>query len=324
MGERAGHLLGIDIGGTKCALVLARHGGDILAESRIEGWTSGSPERDLKTLAEAARRLVREAGGSLEDVAAIGVGTPGPLDPHAGIVFNAPNLPGWIDVPLGPRLASALGRPVRIENDANAAALAEWRYGAGRGAASVLFLTMSTGVGGGFVLDGRLYRGTHFQAGEVGHIPIVADGRRCNCGLIGCLEAYAGGGPLAARIREEIAAGAETQILELAGGDPARISARTWIEAIRAGDAYALRLREEFLGHVAQALAILIIALDPDRVVLGTIVRENPDLFLEELRARVRARLWPSLRGVELLPGELGARLPAYASLSVAELPSAG
>ncbi len=170
------------------------------------------------------------------------------------------------------------------------------------------------------VLDGRIYRGSTFQAGEIGHMPIDPGGRRCNCGLRGCLEAYVGGAGLAEIIREEIAAGEQTAILELAGGAPEHVSARLWVEALRSGDDYARRLRERFLGHLAQGIATLIAALDPECVVLGTIVQRNPDLFLDDLVAAVRERTWESLHHVRIVPGRLGARLPVYAALCAASL----
>jgi len=140
------------------------------------------------------------------------------------------------------------------------------------------------------------------------------------CGLRGCLEAYTGGAALAARIREDIARGQRTAILDLAGGETEAIDAEHWCDAIRAGDAYARDLRTEFLGHLAHALAILILVLDPERIVLGTIIRPNPDLFLEELRSRVRGRIWPQLASTLVVPAELGDLQPAYAGLCVAAL----
>jgi glucokinase len=170
------------------------------------------------------------------------------------------------------------------------------------------------------VLDGRLYRGARFGAGELGHGPLVAGGRHCACGLRGCLEAYTGGAAIAARIREDVADGVSTAIAELAGGDPARISARHWIEALRAGDAYARQLREEYIERLAQALALLVVGLDVDCIALGTIVARNPDLFLDELRVRFAEQVWPRLRATRIGAGELGERLPAYAGLCTALL----
>ncbi len=313
-------VLGMDIGGTKAVVVVAREGGDVLAESRLEDWSSGVWQKDLDTLAECAKNLLQGAGLEGESIHALGVSSPSPLNSQTGRVIDTPNLRGWEDVPVVTGLRERLGVETRLENDANAAALAEWRFGAGQGTRNMIFLTVSTGLGAGLILDGRLYRGSTFQAGEVGHIPIVPGGRACGCGLHGCLEAYASGAAIAEIVREAVAAGQETSILELAGGQPKKMSARLWVEALRAGDPYALQLRQDFLDHLAQGLAILIPTFDPECIVLGTIVERNPDLFLEELRARVRRRTWKSLHHVRIEAGALGARLPAYAALCVASL----
>lgn len=313
-------LLGIDIGGTKCVVAAGHPSGEILAEKRLENWTAQSAERDLETLADAARAVMAEVPVASPAIRALGLAVPGPLDPVSGVVHEAANLPGWVDVRVREWLARELAMPVRLENDANAAALAEWRFGAGRGAGSMLFLTMSTGVGAGLVLDGGLHRGRHFLAGEIGHIPVVPGGRACNCGLRGCLEAYTGGAAIAARICEDLGRGQGGTLLERAGGDPARIDARLWLEAVRDDDAYAVALYTEYLDHLAQGLAILVQLLDPERIVLGTIVERNPDLFLEPLRERVRERSWRFFPELRIVAGELGQRLPALAGLAVAAL----
>ncbi len=316
-------LLGLDIGGTKTVAALGRANGEIVAESRREDWTSGSWQADLGALEAQAGHLLRETGVSSSEVDALGLCAPGPLDPVRGVVLEAPNLPGWHDVPLVAELSSALGLRGGLENDANAAALAEWRFGAGQGSAHMVYLTMSTGVGAGLILDSRLYRGAHFSAGEIGHVAIVPGGRPCSCGLRGCLEAYVSGAGLAERIREDIEEGQAPEILARAGGDPARVSTRLWVESLRAGDPYALALRAEFLDHLATGLAGVVIGLDPERIVLGTIVERNADLFLDDLRARVSERLWPVHADVRIEAGALGAKLPAYAALCVAEVVAA-
>jgi len=312
-------LLGWDVGGTKSVAALAR-GSDIVAQVRQDGWSSGNWEADLDTLIEQGRSLLAAEGLEWKALACLGVSAPGPLNLASGRVIDAPNLAGWQDVPVVEVLSQSLGVPVRLENDANAAALAEWRYGAGGGARNLIYLTLSTGLGAGLILDGSLYRGTTYQAGEIGHVPIVPDGRPCNCGLAGCLEAYVGGAALAGHMREDIARGQRTAILDLAGGDVSKVSARLWVEALRAGDAYAVRVREQFLDHLSVGLAILVQTFDPDLIVLGTIVQHNPDLFVDELTARMRARTWASMHHVGLVPGALGDELPAYAALSVAAL----
>ena len=319
-GTRQGILLGIDIGGTKLNVALGRATGELVREARIDDWASGDPKRDLDRIADTARELLTAARLDPRELAAIGVSAPGPLDPSTGMVRDAPNLRGWHEVPISAQLGRAFGRPVRLENDANAAALAEWRFGSGRGSRAFAFLTMSTGVGAGFMLEGALYRGARFGAGEVGHMPVIWNGRECVCGLRGCLEAYTGGGALAARMRAELAGGVRSRILEHAGGDPKAARAEHWVAALREGDAYARALAEEYLDTLAQAVAILILALDLDRISLGTIVARNTDLFLGPLRERVYPRVWPRLRDTQLVPAELGARLCAYAGLCTALL----
>ena len=310
----------MDVGGTKTVIVVARANGEILAETRLEHWARGDWEEDLRTLAHAGRRLLGQAGVGSERPVALGLSVPGPLHIATGIVVDAPNLAGWADVPIVERLAEGFGVPVILENDANAAALAEWRFGAGQGTRHFLFLTMSTGIGAGLILDGRLYRGATDQAGEIGHVPVVPGGRRCNCGLRGCLEAYTGGAALAEIMREDIAAGQPTSLLERADGDPKKLSPRLWVEAIRAGDDYALALRERFLDHLAQGIALLVPTLDPERIALGTIIERNRELFVDDLVARVRKLTWPSFHHVQIAPGVLGERLPAYAALCAASL----
>jgi glucokinase len=313
-------LLGLDIGGTKTVVVLARATGEILAESRLEDWATGAWESDIETLVNHSQVLMRGSGLDLSALHAVGISAPGPLNIDTGVVLEAPNIRGWVNVPIVQKLWEAFGVQVLLENDANAAALAEWRFGAGQGARDLIYLTMSTGVGAGLILDSRLYRGARFQAGEIGHVPIVLSGRECSCGLKGCLEAYTGGAALAEIIREDIEGGEQTSILELAGGDLKKISAKLWTDAIRDSDAYALRLRERFLDHLAQGVVLLLASLDPDTVVFGTIIAKNPDLFLEELEERVHASSWAVHHDVRLLPARLGDRLPAYAALCVASL----
>ena len=313
-------LLGIDIGGTKLNVALGRANGELIREARIDDWTSGDARRDLERIATTSRDLLTAARLGAHELSAIGVSAPGPLDPSTGMVRDAPNLRGWHEVPIAAHLGQAFGRKVRLENDANAAALAEWRLGAGQGSRAFAFLTMSTGVGAGFVLDGALYRGARFGAGEVGHMPVIRDGRPCVCGLRGCLEAYTGGAALAARLREELGGGVRSSIMELAGGDSRNARAEHWIEALRTGDAYARKLADEFVDVLAQGIAILILALDLDCVALGTIIARNPDLLLEPLRAQVYERVWPRLRDTKIVPTQLGARLFAYAGLCTALL----
>lgn len=312
-------LLGIDIGGTKRVLVVGDHTARVYARSRVGMAFSGDWRRDLATIEAEARGLLREAdaagAGPLE---AIGIGAPGPVDRSAGVLCNPPNLPGWRDVPLAAVLGEAFGVPVHVENDANAAALAEHRFGAGRGCDDLVFLTMSTGVGGGAISGGRLVTGANGFAAELGHVPIVPGGLRCKCGLRGCLEAYVGGQAWARRLRRVTPE--SSRVLALALGDRKRIGSELLLAAAREGDAFARLELDRWLDLLARGLVPIVMAFDPARIVLGTIaVAAGEALCFEPLRARVAARLWShQVERVAIVPAQLGERLPEQAALAVA------
>ncbi len=311
--------LGIDIGGTKVVLALSAPTGELASHTRLAFPRRGDAERDLEAIADAARAFLRAEGCSEADVSAVGVALPGPLDVEAGRVLSPPNLPGWGSVPVRDLLSEAFGVPVHLENDANAAALAEWRLGAGRGSARMVYLTMSTGVGGGLVLEGRLYRGAFSSAGEVGHMPVEWDGLPCACGQRGCLEAYIGGASLERRLRAETPG--SSALVRMAGSRGA-ITPRDWLDAARAGDAYALSELDRFNTYLARAIAQLAYVLSPDCVVLGTIaVAAGDALCFEPLRSKLRPLLWGFLADhLKVVPAALGGDLPAHAALCAAEL----
>ena len=310
-------LLGIDIGGTKVALALGDAQGHVTARMRRPTEPSGDPAADVARIAADARRLLAEVGLGAADLAAVGVSAPGPVDPVRGEILHPPNLPGWGTVPLRDLLAGALGAPVRVENDANAAALAEWRYGAGRGFEDLVYLTMSTGVGGGLVLGGRLHAGLRGNAGEIGHLPVEWDGEPCACGMRGCLEAYVGGAAWARRLRR--IAPEKGRVAELAGGRE-RATPRHLVAAAREGDAFARDEMERWNDYLARGIVALVFVLAPQAVILGTIATAaGEELCFAPLRERVSRRVWPLLgRGLAILPSGLGEALPDHAGLAVA------
>jgi len=310
-------LLGIDIGGTKLALSLGSAEGEVVRHFRRPIEASGDARRDVARIAEDARRLLVDAGVDRSRVEAVGISAPGPVDVRAGELVEPPNLPGWGRVPLVAWVEAELGGPVAIENDANAAVLAEWRFGAGRGLRDLVYLTMSTGVGGGLILDGRLYRGPRGNAGELGHILLEADGLRCACGLAGCFEAYAGGAAWAKRLRDETPAGSAAAVH--AGGSE-QVTAKHLVAAALDGDAFALAEFARWREYVARGIATIAFAFAPERIVLGTIaVAAGEDLCFEPLRARVRELVWPAISdGLEIVPAGLGSRLAELAGLCAA------
>lgn len=316
--ERGEPVVGIDIGGTKVACAALDASGQLVARSRRPTEPSGNPARDVARMADDLRALVAESPLQWDEIAAVGVSVPGPFDPGRGLVLQPPNLPGWDEVAVGPLLEEALGRPVRLENDANCAALAEWRFGAGRGCENMVYLTMSTGVGAGLVLGGRIHRGLNASAGEVGHAPVEWEGETCACGLRGCLEAYVGGAAWARRLRQRVPDGSRVLLLAAARD---RITPEHVVAAAREGDRFALEELERFNHYLARGIVSLAFTLAPERVVLGTIaVAAGESLCFAPVREQVRAATWDVVnRGLEIVPAELGPELPYWAGVCAAQ-----
>jgi glucokinase len=310
-------LLGIDLGGTKVAYAVAGPDGRPRLERRRPTEPSGDPAADVARMAGDLRALLAEAGLRPEDLGAVGISVPGPFDPDSGTVLRPPNLDGWDEVPLRDWLEKALGVPVHLDNDANAAALAEWRFGAGQGTRHLVYLTMSTGVGAGLILDGRVHRGVRGGAGELGHVQLDWNGDPCSCGLRGCAEAYLGGAALQRRWR---AITPETSRMVALAGGRERVTPEHWLAAAREGDAFALEEVERYDHYLARLLGLTVFAFAPEMIVLGTIpTAAGEALCFEPVRKQVAAETWPQLaRGLRIVPAALGAQLPAYSGLAVA------
>jgi glucokinase len=312
-------LLGFDIGGTKRVVVVGDHTGRPIAQIRRPMEHSGDWRADLAHLVADGRALLDECRAKgAGPLTRVGASVPGPADPLRGILINPPNLPSWRDVPIGAALREAFGVEVRIENDANAAALAEHAAGAGQGVGHMVYLTMSTGVGGGLIAEGRLLGGAFGGAGEVGHLPIEFPGLPCECGLTGCLEAYVGGNAWQRRLRTVVPDSSE--VLALAGGDRDAVRPEHLVAAARAGDAFACREFTRWLDYLARGIVSLVMILEPERIVLGTIaVAAGEALCFEPLRERVASALWPhQAERLSIVPASLGSELPSLAGLAVA------
>ena len=296
------------------AFALGDASGRILARSRRALEPSGTAEADLERLVRDARAFARAAGFDPGELATVGVSLPGPVDRAAGRVLYPPNLPGWEVVDVVTPLRVGFGCPVQLENDATAAACAEWRFGAGRGVEHLVYLTMSTGVGGGLVLGGVPHRGLLSCAGEVGHIVVDEAGERCACGRYGCLETFVGGAAWTRRLRERTPA--ESQVYRLAGGRT-RVLPEHVLGAARAGDAFARAELDRYNDYLARGITQLVFLLAPELVVLGTIpTAAGEELCLAPVREKVRGRVWPVLSDrLRIEPSSLVAELPYLAGL---------
>ncbi len=302
-------LVGIDIGGTKTATSAGDAAGNVIGRIRRPTGGSGNPRHDVAALVHDVRQVLEEAGGTLSDVACVGISAPGPIDRTGSRLLAPPNLVGWDDVPLVSWLEDELGTRVQLENDANAAALAEWRFGAGQGFQDLVYLTMSTGVGAGLILDGRLHRGAGRGAGEIGHARVCwnDDAELCGCGKRGCLEAYVGGASWTRRLRER-------------ASSPDEATPEHVVAAARRGEAFALEEMDRFNHYLARGIVNLGFTLAPQAVILGTIaVAAGETLCLAPVRELVARDLWAVLaEDLVILPASLGDELPDRAGLGVA------
>lgn len=294
--------VGIDLGGTNIKGGVTDAQGEVKFFKSIE--TEGEKGRDhvLDRIAMLAD-MVREGAGLAKDqVAGVGIGSPGPLDTKRGIIYEAPNLPGWENLALAEEVARRCGYKVFIENDANAAALAEAVAGAGKGTDCMLMLTLGTGIGGGIVIGGRVWHGADDIAAELGHVSIHYDGVLCNCGVKGCVEAYASATAVVRRVREALEAG-ETSSLSGAS----EITCAAVFEAAAAGDALARRIVDETITYLATAIGSLINIFNPDMVVLfGGMTNAGDQLFVP-LRQEVARRCFPvGARRCKIVRSELG------------------
>jgi glucokinase len=301
-------VIGIDIGGTNCVVgVVAADGSRITAEHSqptLAARGRSAVIADLVTMARTAIDAVRSADPQAT-VLGVGVGAPGPLDIHRGVVILTPNL-GWSNVPLRSLLAAAIGLPIALENDANAAVQAECWVGAARAGRCVIGLTLGTGIGGGIVLDGKLHHGASDAAGEFGHMVINFDGPLCGCGNHGCLEAYASGRNIARRARELMAQGQASALDALSGGVPDRVTAELVYHAAATGDAVAGQVAEDTARYLGIGVANLINLFNPDMVVILGGVAHAGDALFAPLRREVVARAFkPAVDACQIVPGAL-------------------
>ena len=281
--------IGLDLGGTQLRAALIDPSGRVEERIALATEAQAGPEVVVGQIVEAVARVSRSV--DRKRIRGVGVSAPGPLDTVRGIALALPTLAGFVDFPLAETLARRTGLPVRLENDGIAAVLAEWRFGAGRGCDNVVYVTLSTGIGGGVVVDGRVLRGRMGMAGHVGHMTIVRDGAPCPCGNRGCFEAYASGPAFAARAS-------------------ARLGRPTGAEAVFAaatgGDAVARALVAEEADLIGTGIANLLHLYSPQVVVLGGGLSTQFDALAPGIAARLGVSAMPSFRDVPVVSAALG------------------
>lgn len=294
------NVVAVDLGGTRIRSALINEKGEILARAERETLAQEGPEPVIGRI-EASIRDVATGTETISIVA------PGPLDPWKGIIHHPPNLPGWREVPLADILHRAFKVPVYLNNDANLAALGEHRFGAGQGVDDLIYLTISTGIGGGIISQGRLLLGAKGLAAEVGHMILEPEGPPCGCGGRGHLESLASGPAIARRAAEEMEKGSETSINRLVEGKLSKITAKVVAQAAQQGDPLANSLFKEAGFYIGLGIANLLHILNPELIIIGGGVSKAGDLLFDPIRATVEARAIPSIQeGVRIVPSALG------------------
>jgi len=308
-------VLGIDIGGTNLVVgSVAEDGSRIVAAASEPTHAEAGAKDVLERLVNLADRAIaatrQEVAGA--EILGVGVGAPGPLDTKRGIVLLTPNL-GWVNLPLRQIIHDRLGLPAALDNNANCAVLGEWWVGAARGARHAIGITIGTGIGGGLILDGKLYHGASDVAGEIGHTTIDTEGRRCKCGNYGCLEAYASGPNIALRAVEEIEAGAVSRLPTLVNGDLSKITAQTVYQAAQDGDDLALEVVNDTARFLGVGIGNLLNVFNPEVVVVcGGVTAAGDHLFVPLRRETARRAFKPAVAACRIVPGELAGTAGVY------------
>jgi len=307
---RATYIVGVDLGGTNIvAGALTDDGGDVIAlrtePTRADQGADAVIDRIVRIIDTVIAETIALTAAKRQDFIGVGVGAPGPLDRERGIVVTTPNL-GWTNFPLRDVIAERTGISTRIDNDANCATVGEWWLGAARGARNVVGMTIGTGIGGGLILDGKLYHGSSDVAGEIGHATIDITGRLCKCGNYGCLEAYASGPSIAERAREQLAGDEESLLFRMAHGNVERLTAATVYEAAKLGDDVAIDVVRETARFLGAGIANLLNIFNPDVVVIAGGVTQAGDTLFVPLRKEVRKRAFrPAVDACRIVPGSL-------------------
>lgn len=307
MNPSRGYVVGIDMGATHMGLLVSDFAARVIQEIEIPFTIEQGPQSGLQILDTQYRELLSRANLKPDDILAVGIGVPGPVNASAGVVSVPPIMPGWDNYPVHSYLEDIWHCPVSLNNDAELGALGEWAYGAGRREQHLAYIKVGTGIGAGLLLDGKIYRGATGSAGEIGHITIADHGPRCTCGKNGCLEALASGRAIARRAIEAAHSGRRTHLSSI---DPLDgITTRDVATAARLGDLISQQIISEAGRYLGIAIASLVNLFNPNVVVVGGGVAQMGDLLLEPIRQAIHDRsLWSAAQAVRVTSAILGRR----------------
>lgn len=299
--------IGIDVGGTNVKIALVDGEGKIIYSNSVPTYAQMGYEYTVNNIKQAIRDLMKETNTDAKEIEGIGFDFPGQVDYKTGVVKLAPNIPGWINVPIAQMIEEEFNIPTRIDNDVRCAALGELKFGAGKGCENFVCITVGTGIGSGLVINGQLVRGAANAAGEIGHIKLQMNGGPiCGCGDTGCLEAFASGPSIVAMAQEYLKGGKSTKFREMAGAD-GEITPYIVAKAAEAGDPVAKRIFEIVGSYIGMGLVSVINLLNPEKVIIGGGVAAAGDLLLDPIRKTIKERaMVVAGNSVEIVPAELG------------------
>src|SRR5574344_204774 len=307
-GENMSKRIGIDVGGTNIKIALVDDKGKIIYSNSIPTYAKMGYEYTVNNIKQAIKDLMKETNTDNKSIEAIGFDFPGQVDYKTGVVKLAPNIPGWVNVPIAKMIEDEFHIPTRIDNDVRCAALGEMNFGAGKGCENFVCITVGTGIGSGLVINGKRVRGASNAAGEIGHIKLqMKDGPICGCGDTGCLEAFASGPSIVAMAQDYIKGGKSTKFREMSGAEGGEITPYIVAKAAEAGDPVAKRIFEIIGEYIGIGLTSVINLLNPEKVIIGGGVADAGDLLLEPIRKTVKKRVMVVAGdAVEIVPAQLG------------------
>jgi len=314
------YYLGIDLGGSSVKTGVVSGGKDLKATFSVD--TAGKDAKGvLAAIFSSVQQAMAKAGMTVEDITAVGVASPGPINIEAGIICDSPNIRGWKNIPLAKLLKEALGRPAVLENDANAAALGEYHHQTDPGIRVLAMYTLGTGIGGGIVIDGKALHGAQGNAAELGHIIVKPDGRQCACGQRGCAEAYASANSTAARAVEALQQGCESSLSQVLRAEGA-LTAKDVADHARQGDALAAKILDQSAYYLALLSVDVWHVVDPQIIVLGGGMAQAGDILLSPVRRHFQQLCWKleGAGGVQIVLAKLGNQAGMIGAASAAAL----
>ena len=296
--------IGVDVGGTNVKIALVSDKGKIIYSNSIPTRAEMGYEHTINSMKDAIRDLLKETKMKPSDIEGVGFGFPGQIDCKKGVVRLAPNIPGWVNIPIASIIEKEFGIPTRVDNDVRTATLGELNYGAGVGCENLVCITVGTGIGSGLVVNGKLVRGANNAAGEIGHIKLnMQGGPLCGCGDRGCLEAYASGPSIVALAEEYIRGGKSTKYRELANPD---ITPYIVAVAAKEGDPVARQIFKIMGEYIGMGLVSVVNLLNPEKIIIGGGVADAGEILFNPIKETIANRAMTIQKEVEIVPAQLG------------------